>query len=86
MVRLGPKLVASGGELIKVPPKYTSQRCPECGHTNNGNRKTQATLEALIADMKITPMRLALLIYCGGRADRRKSPVGGPRPKLHRRD
>jgi putative transposase len=46
-VRLGQKLIASSGELIKVPPMYTSQRCPECGHPENGNRKTQANFRGL---------------------------------------
>jgi putative transposase len=26
---------------------YTSQRCPECGHTDKGSRKTQANLRGL---------------------------------------
>ncbi len=31
----------------KVPAPYTSQRCSECGHTEKGNRKTQAEFVCL---------------------------------------
>jgi len=36
------KLAWSGGQLILVPPHYTSQTCPACGHVSKENRKTQA--------------------------------------------
>lgn len=36
------KLDWNGGELIAVPPQFTSQTCPACGHINADNRKTQA--------------------------------------------
>lgn len=36
------KMLWAGGELIEVPPQYTSQTCPCCGHTHKDNRKTQA--------------------------------------------
>jgi len=32
------KLAWAGGELIAVDPRYTSQKCPECGYTARGNR------------------------------------------------
>ncbi|MCX7066687.1 MAG: transposase [Methylococcales bacterium] len=32
----------NGGLLIKVPPQYTSQKCPRCHHTDKANRLTQA--------------------------------------------
>jgi len=32
-----------GGLVIKVPPHYTSQDCPECNHRDPGNRKTRET-------------------------------------------
>ena len=36
------KLKRNGGELIKVDPKYTSQKCSCCGHISKENRQTQA--------------------------------------------
>jgi len=35
------KLEWNGGWLITVPPQYTSQTCPCCGHVSSDNRKTQ---------------------------------------------
>ena len=40
--QLGYKLNWKGGELIVVPPHYTSQTCPACGHVAAANRRTQA--------------------------------------------
>jgi putative transposase len=31
-----------GVEVVRVPPQYTSQTCPDCGCIDRGNRKTQA--------------------------------------------
>ncbi len=36
------KMLVYKANVIKVPAAYTSQRCPECGHTEKDNRKTQA--------------------------------------------
>ncbi len=36
-----------GGQLIAVPPQYTSQRCACCGHTEKANRITQAKFECV---------------------------------------
>ena len=36
------KLQWRGGQLIAVPPQYTSQTCPCCGHVARENRKTQS--------------------------------------------
>ncbi|MDR2443685.1 MAG: transposase [Deltaproteobacteria bacterium] len=41
------KLAQNGGELIRVPPQYTSQKCPICGYTHKDNRKTQAKFKCL---------------------------------------
>ncbi|MBA3867765.1 MAG: transposase [Anaerolineae bacterium] len=31
------------GKRFRVDPRYTSQRCCECGHIEKANRKTQDT-------------------------------------------
>jgi len=36
------KLKRNGGELIKVNPQYTSQKCSSCGHISKENRISQA--------------------------------------------
>lgn len=36
------KLAWRGGRLVAVPPAYTSQRCPNCGHVAKENRKSQS--------------------------------------------
>lgn len=39
---LSYKLERLGGELLLVDPRYTSQECSKCHHTDEGNRKSQA--------------------------------------------
>lgn len=39
--QLAYKLDWRGGLLVAVPPAYTSQACPSCGHISADNRKTQ---------------------------------------------
>jgi putative transposase len=39
-----------GGEVIAVPPQYTSQRCPDCQHVSPDNRKTQAKFVCVSCD------------------------------------
>ncbi|CAM3340478.1 transposase [Polaromonas hydrogenivorans] len=41
------KLAWNGGILIAVPPQYTSQTCPCCGHVAKENRQTQARFECV---------------------------------------
>jgi putative transposase len=36
-----------GSELVAVNPAYTSQRCSACGHTESGNRMSQAAFHCL---------------------------------------
>ena len=40
--QLDYKLAWNGGMLFAVPPHYTSQTCPSCGHVSKDNRQTQA--------------------------------------------
>ena len=35
------KAARAGVPLVRVDPKYTSQRCSECGHTEKANRNTR---------------------------------------------
>jgi putative transposase len=41
------KLKRNGGKLVKVNPKYTSQKCSKCGYINKENRKTQSEFKCL---------------------------------------
>ncbi len=41
------KLKRNGGELIRVDPKYTSQKCSCCGHISKENRQSQAKFECV---------------------------------------
>ena len=41
------KLKRNGGKLIKVDPKYTSQRCSDCGHISKESRKSQAEFKCV---------------------------------------
>lgn len=45
--QLDYKLAWSGGHLVAVPPQYTSQQCPVCGHTHADNRRTQAAFRCV---------------------------------------
>ena len=42
------KLNYSGGKLILVDPKYTSQTCSNCGHVSKDNRKTQSNFQCTV--------------------------------------
>ena len=37
----------NGGFVMAVPPQYTSQTCPCCGHVSKDNRQTQAKFECV---------------------------------------
>ena len=39
--KLTYKALEHGQKVIKVDPRYTSQRCPVCGHTEKGNRNKE---------------------------------------------
>lgn len=44
---LAYKLAWRGGKLVAVPPAYTSQQCPECGHAAKENRKSQSAFQCV---------------------------------------
>lgn len=41
------KATASGVTVVTVDPRNTSRHCPRCGHTEKGNRKSQAVFACL---------------------------------------
>ena len=41
------KAAWNGGFVVAVPPQYTSQTCPCCGHVSKDNRQTQAQFECV---------------------------------------
>jgi putative transposase len=47
------KLKRNGGKLIKVDPKFTSQKCNACGHISKENRKSQSKFECVSCGFKI---------------------------------
>jgi putative transposase len=48
--QLGYKCCWYGSKLVAVNPAYTSQRCFVCGHTEAGNRPSQAMFRCLTCD------------------------------------
>ena len=50
--QLDYKLAWHGGVLIAVPPHYTSQTCPCCGHVCADNRRAQAEFECVACHFK----------------------------------
>ena len=41
------KQLWSGGRVLYVDPKYTSQECPVCHHVSKDNRQTQVRFECI---------------------------------------
>ena len=72
--QLAYKLSWAGGELRKVPPQYTSQKCSNCGHVHSKNRRKERFLclacgHADHADVNAAKNILALgysVTVCGG--------------------
>ena len=46
------KQLWSGGQVLFVDPKYTSQTCPLCHHRSKDNRQTQAEFECVLCGHK----------------------------------
>jgi putative transposase len=49
---LAAKAESAGRTVIAVDPRYTSQRCAQCGHTAAGNRVTQAEFRCLVCGLQ----------------------------------
>lgn len=45
---LSYKLNWNGGTLLLINPKYTSQKCSECGYTDTNNRRTQEKFACIV--------------------------------------
>ncbi|AUU34037.1 RNA-guided endonuclease InsQ/TnpB family protein [Proteus mirabilis] len=65
-----------GGQVLAIPPAYTSQKCACCGHTAKENRQSQSKFECLecgyTANADINAARNILaaghaVLACGGR-------------------
>ncbi|HFT0289755.1 TPA: RNA-guided endonuclease InsQ/TnpB family protein, partial [Proteus mirabilis] len=65
-----------GGQVLAIPPAYTSQKCACCGHTAKENRQSQSQFECLecgyTANADINAARNILaaghaVLACGGR-------------------
>ena len=46
------KQLWSGGQVLFVDPKYTSQTCPVCQHKNKLSRKSQAEFDCVLCGHK----------------------------------
>jgi len=47
------KLKRNNGNLIRIDPKYTSQRCSCCGHTSKKNRRSQSQFICVECEMEL---------------------------------
>jgi len=83
------KMFWSGGKVVYVDPKYTSQKCSRCGHIAKENRKTQSVFKCveckyeLNADLNASKNILAeghSVIACG-----EKTLVGSMNQELEQR-
>ena len=59
----------TGGQLITIPPQYTSQKCSKCGHTEKENRVTQSDFKCKKCSFNINAdINAASNILAAGRA------------------
>ena len=47
------KFIGERAVVHKVDPKYTSQRCSECGHVSKDNRKTQSEFKCMSCNLEM---------------------------------
>ena len=43
----------SGGNIVLVDPRYTSQTCYNCGYTSKKNRKTQSNFHCAVCGYEL---------------------------------
>lgn len=74
--RITDKAEASGVTVVKVNPRYTSQRCAACSHTGPENRESQAVFECRACGHQAhADVNAAINILAAGQA---VSVRGGP--------
>lgn len=86
-----------GGQVLAIPPAYTSQQCACCGHTAKENRKTQSKFECQVcgytenADINGARNILAAghaVLACGGRGQSgrplKQEPTGASQARPER--
>ncbi len=72
---IGYKAALAGVPMVHVDPRYTSQTCPECGHRERSNRKSQGEFRCKACDHEAHAdivgarnIRNAALVKTGARA------------------
>jgi putative transposase len=74
---LAYKAADAGRELRVVSPRFTSQRCSRCGHTDAANRRTQATFACKVCGYEAhADVNAACNILGAGRAQRASVRAG----------
>jgi putative transposase len=74
---LAYKAEDAGRELVMVDPRFTSQRCASCGHTDKANRLNQATFRCLACGHRDhADVNAAKNVLWAGRAQRALARAG----------
>ncbi len=61
---LASKAQIAGVPVVQVNPAYTSQTCPECGHCERSNRKSQSEFRCQACGQLLQPQAAAVLRRC----------------------
>ena len=62
---LSLKAADAGRRLVAVDPRYTSQRCNACGHTEKANRRSQSVFRCVVCGHEATADHNAALNILG---------------------
>ncbi|MDR2385573.1 MAG: transposase [Tannerella sp.] len=74
------KLTRRGGELLLIPPQYTSQKCSDCGHVAKENRESQAKFKCCNCGFEINAdHNAAINILAAGHAVKACGEIGNGR-------